>query len=80
VLLIVIPIAPMPEYELPDWTRDTVRYDIMAVSGISLGLRKPNGEQVIVLRRMDHAAYEERQAQRYLEALAVVRELADRAL
>lgn len=66
VLLIWLPIPPMPEYEMPAWSREEICYDILAVSDISLALsnRRFDGEEVIVLRRVDAGAFERRRAQR----------------
>jgi hypothetical protein len=77
VLAISIPIPPMPQYEMPDWSWEAIRYDILAVSRISLGLsdRGYDGESVIVLKRINAEEYERRQVQRYREALSYVKGL-----
>jgi hypothetical protein len=55
ILSIWVPIPPNPDpnYEMPDWSREQVCYDILAVSSISLALsnRRFDGEFVIILRR-----------------------------
>jgi hypothetical protein len=81
VLTILIPIPPMPEYELPDWSQDAVRYDVLAVTDISLGLsdRRFDGEKVIVLRRVNAEEYERRKVQRYREAMSGLREIIERS-
>lgn len=65
-LSIWVPIPPMPEYEMPDWSREEICYDILAVSGISLALsnRRFDGEDVIVLRRVEAEGHQRRQAER----------------
>lgn len=81
VLTILIPIAPMPEYDLPDWSREAVRYDVLAVTDVSLGLsdRRFDGENVIVLRRVNAEEYERRQVQRYRETMSGLGEIVERS-
>lgn len=56
VLSVWLPIAPMPEYDMPDWSREEIPYDVLAVTDLSLTLsnRRFDGEDVIVLRRVGH--------------------------
>jgi hypothetical protein len=62
VLTFVIPRAPMPEYEMPDWGRERMCYDVLAVTDISLALsdRRFDGEMVTVWRRVDQDAHMKR--------------------
>ena len=55
VLSVWLPIPPLPEYEMPDWSREQVAYDVLAVNDMSLALsnRRFDGEDVIVLRRIE---------------------------
>jgi hypothetical protein len=53
ILSFVIPVAPMPEFGMPNWTRETMCYDVLAVTDVSLALgdRRFDGETVSVWRR-----------------------------
>jgi antitoxin ParD1/3/4 len=55
VLSIWLPIAPMPEYDMPDWSREEVCFDVLSVMDWSLALsnRRFDYEDVMVLRRVD---------------------------
>ncbi len=59
VLSISLPIAPMPEYGQPDWFTEENCYDVLSVTDRSLAIsdRRFDGEQLIVLRRVDVEAY-----------------------
>jgi hypothetical protein len=63
VLSVWFPIQPMPEYEMPDWTRDALHYDVLAVSAVSLTIsdRRFDGEEVTVLRRVNDEEYRKRE-------------------
>ena len=52
-LSVWVPIAPMPEYELPDWTREEQRYEVVAVTPDTLTLSDLpyDGASVLVCRR-----------------------------
>ncbi len=54
VLSLVIPTPPAPKYGMSDWGRERMRYDVLAVTDLSLALsdRRFDGEMVIVLRRV----------------------------
>jgi len=71
VLSVWLPVAPMPAYGQPDWSREQVCYDVLAVTDLSLALsnRRFDGEQVIVLRRADLEAHTRRQAAAYTNLL-----------
>ena len=53
-LAIYLPIAPMPEYEMMDWTREAVRYDVLSITPDTLTLsdRRYDGESITVFQRM----------------------------
>jgi hypothetical protein len=59
VLTFVVPRAPMPEYEMPDWGRERHCFDVLAVTDLSLTLsdRRFDGESVTVWRRVDCEAF-----------------------
>jgi hypothetical protein len=67
VLSLWVPIAPMPEYDLPDWSRDSLRYDVLDVTDLSLTLcdRRFDGETVKVWRRINREDYNRRKAEEY---------------
>jgi hypothetical protein len=50
VLTILVPIAPMPDYDIPDWTREEMSYQVLNVSADKLILsdRPFDGEFVEV--------------------------------
>jgi hypothetical protein len=52
-LTIYLPIAPMPEYEIMDWIREAVRYDVLSITPDTLTLsnRRYDGESITVYRR-----------------------------
>jgi hypothetical protein len=66
VLSIWLPTAPMPDYHMPDWSREQLCYDVLAVSAESLALsdRRFDGESVDVLRRVDIQDYCRRMPER----------------
>jgi hypothetical protein len=68
ILSIWLPIAPMPEYDMPDWSREQICYDVLLVADLSLALsdRRFDGEEVIVLRRANHEEYIRRKIARRL--------------
>jgi hypothetical protein len=74
ILSIWIPIAPMPEYEMPDWSREQICYDVLSVTDLSLSLsnRRFDGEEVIVLRRINDEQYRRRKAEEYGQILKSV--------
>jgi len=49
-----IPIAPMPEYGMDEWTREEKRYAIVAMTAdtLTLSTRPFDGESVVVYRRV----------------------------
>ncbi len=55
VLSIWLPIAPMPEYDMPEWSREEVCFDVLSVTDRSLALsnRRFDYEDVMVLGRVD---------------------------
>jgi hypothetical protein len=59
VLTFVTPIPPMPEYEMPHWGRERMRYDVLSVTDLSLTLsdRRFDGETVTVWRRADREGF-----------------------
>jgi hypothetical protein len=79
VLSIWLPVPPMPDPDCkePDWTREEVCYDVLAVTGPSLTIsnRRFDGEEIIVLRRVNDQEYRKRQSQRAKEALDELRGL-----
>jgi hypothetical protein len=66
---------PDPKYEMPDWTRDALCYDVLAVSGVSLTIsdRRFEGEEIIVLRRVNQEEYLKREGQRFKETFDEIR-------
>ncbi len=79
VLSLVLPIPPMPEYEMPDWTRERMRYDVLAVTDLSLTLsdRRFDGEMVTVWRRVNREEYDRRKAAEYGQALETLKKLVE---
>jgi hypothetical protein len=77
VLSVWLPIAPMPQYEMHEWSRDRVSYDVLAVTDQSLALsnRRFDREVVIVLRRVNRVEYDRRRAAEYGRALEALRRL-----
>ena len=71
VLSIWVPIAPMPKYDMPEWTQEQTCYDVLAVTDLSLALsnRRFDGEEVIVLKRVNWDEYVRRKAAEYSQAL-----------
>jgi hypothetical protein len=43
----------MPEYEIMDWIREAVRYDVLSITPdtLTLGNRRYDGESIAVFRR-----------------------------
>ena len=64
VLSIWEPIAPMPEYEMPDWSREQTCFDVLSVAELSLALsnRRFDNESIYVLRRVDQKEFWRRKA------------------
>jgi hypothetical protein len=79
VLSVWLPVAPMPAYGLPDWSREQVCYDVLAITDLSLAVsnRRFDGEQVVVLRRADAEEYTRRKAAEYGRLLGATRQRAD---
>jgi hypothetical protein len=75
VLSLVVPIPPMPQYGMPDWTRERMRYDVLAITDLSLTLsdRRCDGETVTVWRRVNHEEYNRRKAAAYSQALETLK-------
>ncbi len=71
VLTLVLPVPPMPEYEMPDWTHERMRFDVLAVTDLSLTLsdRRFGGEMVTVWRRVNPEEYNRRKAAEYQRTL-----------
>ena len=69
VLSIWLPVAPMPEYDMPEWSREEVCFDVLSVTDWSLALsnRRFDYEDVMVLRRVDSEAYHLRKYGRLAE-------------
>jgi hypothetical protein len=61
VLSLVIPTLPAPKYGMPDWGRERMRYDVLAVTDLSLALsdRRFDGEMVVVLRRVNRGEHDQ---------------------
>ena len=80
VLSLVVPIPPMPEYGMPDWSRDRMRYHVLAVTGLSLTLsdRLFDGEMVTVWRRVNREEYGRSQAAEFSQAFEKLQRLAGR--
>jgi hypothetical protein len=59
VLSIWVPIAPMPKYGMSEWSREQTCYDVLSVTDLSLALsnRRFDGEEVIVLKRVNWDEY-----------------------
>jgi hypothetical protein len=78
VLTLVVPIRPMPEYDMPDWGRERSRLDVLAVTDLSLALsdRRSDGELVTVWKRVNREAYDRRRADEYLQVLEQMKRLA----
>ncbi len=57
-LSIFIPIEPMPEYEIPDWIQEAMRFDVLEVAPATLTLsnRPYDGEIIAVYRRVEEPA------------------------
>lgn len=74
ILSIWMPIAPMPEIEMHEWTREQIAYDVLLVADVSLALsnRRFDGEDVIVLRRVD---YEEYKRQKVTEVAEFIQQM-----
>jgi hypothetical protein len=71
VLTLLLPVPPMPEYEMPDWSRERMRFDVLAVTDLSLTLsdRRFDGEMVTVWRRVNPEEYFRRKAAAYRQTL-----------
>jgi hypothetical protein len=78
ILCIWIPISPMPEYHMPDWTREELCYDVLSVTSMSLAIsnRRFDNEDVIILRRVNTEEYDRRKVAEY----AAIAEYYQRAL
>jgi hypothetical protein len=76
ILSIWLPIAPMPDYDMPDWSRQQISYDVLMVADLSLTLsnRRFDGEDVIVLRRVNYEEYNRRKAAEYGQLIRMVKE------
>jgi len=59
VLSLWLPIAPMPEYDMPEWSREEVSFDVFSVTDGSLALsnRRFDREDVMVFRRVDREEF-----------------------
>jgi hypothetical protein len=59
VLSIWLPIAPMPEIDMPEWSGEEVSFDILSVTDWSLALtnRRFDREDVMVFRRVDREQF-----------------------
>jgi hypothetical protein len=70
----------MPEYGMPDWSRDRMRYHVLAVTGLSLTLsdRLFDGEMVTVWRRVNREEYGRSQAAEFSQAFEKLQRLAGR--
>ena len=60
VLTIVRPVAPMPQYGIPDWTRSEEDYRVLEASGDVLALTK--GDVFMVFRRARDEGHDRRLA------------------
>src|SRR5262245_5028093 len=62
VLSVWLPVPPMPAYGLPEWSREQVCYDVLAVTDVSLCLssRRFDVEDVLVLRRVNRDEFDRR--------------------
>jgi hypothetical protein len=62
VLSLWLPIGPMPEYDMPEWSREEICFDVLSVTDWSLALsnRRFDREDVIVLRRVDREEHNRR--------------------
>jgi hypothetical protein len=71
VLCILTPIAPMPAYGMLDWSQEPMCYDVLSVTEVSLsiGNRRFDGEDVIVLRRINCDEFNRRKAAEYGKVL-----------
>jgi hypothetical protein len=71
ILSIWLPISPMPHYDMPDWSREQICYDVLLVADLSLAVsnRRFDGEDVIVLRRVNQEEYTRRKAAEYGQLL-----------
>lgn len=56
VLSIWLPIPPMPKYDMPEWSREEMCFDVLSVTDWSLALsnRRFDYEDVMVFGRVDH--------------------------
>jgi hypothetical protein len=57
------PIPPMPEYGMPEWSREEKQWLVLAVADLSLALA--DSHHVIVLRRINSEEYNRRKADEY---------------
>ena len=69
----------MPEYEMPDWDRERMRFDVLAVTDLSLTLsdRRSDGETVTVWRRVNCEEYNRRKVAEYGQAFEALKKLAE---
>lgn len=73
VLSLWTPIAPMPEYDMPDWSREEKQWLVLSVTGLSLALA--DSHQVVLFRRVERESYDHRKAAEYARFLCEMRSL-----
>lgn len=78
ILSLWTPVAPMPEYDMPEWSREEKQYFVLSVSDASLGLA--DSHQVVVYRRIDCEEYDRRRADEYGQMLDWAREVGENPL
>ena len=67
ILSLWTPIAPMPEYEMPNWSREEEQYLVLSVTDDSLGLA--DGHEVVVYRRINREDHGLRRGDEYQQML-----------
>jgi hypothetical protein len=74
VLSLWTPVPPMPEFHLPEWSRQEQQWLVLAVTGLSLALA--DSHQTVVFRRVDREDYDRRKAAEYGRVIETVRRAA----
>ena len=65
------PVAPMPEYGIPEWTREEAQHLVLAVTDHSLTLA--DSHQTIVFRRLNRQDHDRCKAAEYVRLVRAVR-------
>ena len=71
VLSMWTPVAPMPEHDQPEWSREEKQWLVLAVTPVSLAIA--DSHQVVIFRRVNREEYDRRKAAEYSRLLEAVR-------